>query len=55
MKHTVPKLLRLSWKIVMAGLVLPFSALTKAEVTLDGTLGPAGSLAGPHSRDAQWG
>jgi filamentous hemagglutinin family protein len=32
----------------MAGLVLPFSALTKAEVTLDGTLGPAGSLAGPN-------
>jgi hypothetical protein len=38
MKHSVHKLLRLSWKIVMAGLVLPFSALTKAEVTLDGTL-----------------
>jgi filamentous hemagglutinin family protein len=32
----------------MAGLVLPFSAPTKAEVSLDGTLGPAGSLAGPH-------
>jgi filamentous hemagglutinin family protein len=48
MKHSVHKLLRLSWKIVMAGLVLPFSALPKAEVTLDGTLGPAGSLAGPH-------
>src|SRR5919198_3249471 len=48
MKYSVHKLLRLSWKIVMAGLVLPFSALTKAEVTLDGTLGPAGSLAGPN-------
>src|ERR671914_730969 len=48
MKHSVHKLLRWSWKIVMAGLVLPFSALTKAEVTLDGTLGPAGSLTGPH-------
>jgi large exoprotein involved in heme utilization and adhesion len=48
MKHSVYKLLRLSWKIVMAGLVMPFSALTKAEVTLDGTLGPAGSLAGPN-------
>ena len=48
MKHLVPKLLRLSWKIVMAGLVLPFSAPTKAEVTLDGTLSPAGSLAGPN-------
>ena len=44
----VPKLLRLSWKIVMAGLVLPFGALTKAEVTLDGTLGPVGSLDGPN-------
>ena len=32
----------------MAGLVLPFSALTKAEVTLDGTLSPAGSLTGPN-------
>jgi filamentous hemagglutinin family protein len=32
----------------MAGLVLPFSALTKAEVTLDGTLGPASSLTGPN-------
>src|SRR5918998_998399 len=39
MKHSVHKLLRLSWKIVMAGLVLPFSALTKAEVTLDDSLG----------------
>jgi filamentous hemagglutinin family protein len=48
MKHSVHTLLRLSGKIVMAGLVLPFSALTKAEVTLDGTLGPAGSLAGPN-------
>jgi filamentous hemagglutinin family protein len=48
MKHSVHKLLRLSWKIVMAGLVMPFSALTKAEVTLDGTLGSAGSLAGPN-------
>jgi filamentous hemagglutinin family protein len=49
MKYSVPKLLlRLSWKIVMAGLILPFSAPTKAEVTLDGTLGPAGSLAGPN-------
>jgi filamentous hemagglutinin family protein len=48
MKHSVHKLLRWSWKIVMTGLVLPFSAPTKAEVTLDGTLGPAGSLAGPH-------
>jgi filamentous hemagglutinin family protein len=48
MEHSVHKLLRLSWKIVMAGLVLPFSALTKAEVTLDGTLSPAGSLTGPH-------
>jgi filamentous hemagglutinin family protein len=48
MKHSVHKLLRLSWKLVMAGLVLSFSALTKAEVTLDGTLGPASSLAGPH-------
>src|ERR671925_2212685 len=38
---------RVARKIVMAGLVLPFSALTKAEVTLNGTLGPAGSLAGP--------
>jgi filamentous hemagglutinin family protein len=48
MKHSVHKLLRLSWKIVMAGLVLPFSAPTKAEVTLDGTLGPVSSLAGPN-------
>jgi filamentous hemagglutinin family protein len=48
MKHSVHKLLRLSGKIVMAGLVLPFSAPTKAEVTLDGTLGPTGSLAGPN-------
>jgi large exoprotein involved in heme utilization and adhesion len=32
----------------MAGLVLPFSAPTKAEVTLDGTLGPASSLTGPN-------
>jgi filamentous hemagglutinin family protein len=48
MKYSVHKLLRLSWKIVMAGLVLPFSALTKAEVTLDGTLGPAVSLTGPN-------
>jgi filamentous hemagglutinin family protein len=48
MKHSVHKLLRLSWKIAMAGLVMPFGALTKAEVALDGTLGPAGSLAGPH-------
>src|ERR671914_998832 len=47
MKHSVHKLLRWSWKIVVVGLVLPFSALTKAEVTLDGTLGPAGSLPGP--------
>jgi filamentous hemagglutinin family protein len=39
---------RVARKIVMAGLVMPFSALTKAEVTLDGTLGPAGSLAGPN-------
>jgi hypothetical protein len=37
MKYSVPKLLRLSWKIVMVGLVLPFSALTKAEVTLEGS------------------
>jgi filamentous hemagglutinin family protein len=28
----------------MAGLVLPFSALTKAEVTLDGSLGPTGPI-----------
>jgi filamentous hemagglutinin family protein len=48
MKHSVHKLLRLSWKIVMVRLVLPFSALTKAEMTLDGTLGPAGSLTGPN-------
>jgi filamentous hemagglutinin family protein len=47
-KYSVHKLLRLSGKIVMAGLVLPFSALTKAEVTLDGTLGPASSLTGPN-------
>src|SRR5919108_3394450 len=39
---------RVARKIVMAGLVMPFSALTKAEVTLDGTLGPAGSLADPN-------
>src|SRR5919108_5735807 len=44
MKYSVPKLLRLSWKIVMAGLVLPFSTLTKAEVTLDGSLGPTGPI-----------
>ncbi len=44
MKHSVPKLLRWSWKIVMAGLVLPFSAPTKAEVTLDGSLGPTGPI-----------
>jgi filamentous hemagglutinin family protein len=48
MKHSVHKLLRWSWKIVMAGLVMPFGAPTKAEVTLDGTLGPAGSLTGPN-------
>jgi large exoprotein involved in heme utilization and adhesion len=39
---------RVARKVVMVGLVMPFSALTKAEVTLDGTLGPAGSLAGPN-------
>jgi filamentous hemagglutinin family protein len=44
MKHSVHKLLRLSWKVVMAGLVLPFSAPTKAEVTLDGSLGPTGPI-----------
>jgi filamentous hemagglutinin family protein len=44
MKYSVPKLLRLSGKIVMAGLVLPFSAPTKAEVTLDGSLGPTGPI-----------
>src|SRR5919108_5495179 len=44
MKYSVPKLLRLSWKIVMAGLAMPFSALTKAEVTLDGGLGPTGPI-----------
>src|SRR5918992_2216496 len=31
-------------KIVMAGLAMPFSALTKAEVTLDGSLGPTGPI-----------
>src|SRR5919109_1856220 len=37
-------LFRVARKIVMAGLVMPFSALTKAEVTLDGSLGPTGPI-----------
>src|SRR5918999_5044895 len=38
---------RVARKIVMAGLVMPLSAFTKAEVILDGTLGPRDSLTGP--------
>jgi filamentous haemagglutinin family N-terminal domain len=37
----------LPWQLVVAGLVLPFSTIMRAEVTLDGTLGPAGPLTGP--------